>query len=72
MKRLVISRHTRLEELPEWCTVEEFGAFWGISRGKAYDLVRCGDVPSVRFGRLIRIPRSALAKLAGHEERVAS
>lgn len=72
MKRLVISRHTPLDQLPELLTIPECAAWLGTGRGLVYSQARSGDLPTVKFGRLIRIPRSALAKLAGHEERVAS
>jgi excisionase family DNA binding protein len=41
-------------------SVEEAGALLGISRDLAYDLVSCGDLPSVRLGRRIVVPRRAL------------
>lgn len=49
------------EALPEFLTVAEFGRLLRLGRSKAYDAVRRGDVPSLRFGKVIRIPRSALA-----------
>jgi excisionase family DNA binding protein len=50
----------RFEDLPEMVTVEEMGAFLRISRNAAYDLVKSGAIRSVKFGRLIRIPKQAL------------
>ena len=47
-------------ELPEFLTVSEVGRIMRLGRSKAYDCVRQGEVPSVRFGRIIRIPRTAL------------
>jgi excisionase family DNA binding protein len=41
-------------------SVEEAGPLLGISRDLAYDLVACGDLPSVRLGRRIVVPRRAL------------
>jgi excisionase family DNA binding protein len=58
-----ITRATPLEDLPQFVSVEELAAWLGIGRSLAYDLVRRGVVPAVRFGRLVRIPRSALAAL---------
>jgi excisionase family DNA binding protein len=65
--RLVVTRHTRVEDLPELLTIDEFAAWSGLGRGKAYDLVRRDELPVVRFGRLIRVPRSALAALSRGE-----
>ena len=55
-----ITRATPVEELPEFLSPEEFRTYVGIGRATCYDLLRRGDIPSVRFGRVIRIPKSAL------------
>lgn len=49
-------------------TVEETALLLGISRGKAYECVRRGEIPSKRFGRRIVVPLSAIEELleAGH------
>lgn len=44
-------------------TVEEAARSLGISRALAYDLVRRGDIPSLRLGRRILIPRRVLDEL---------
>ncbi len=41
-------------------SVEEAGMLLGISRDLAYDLVASGDLPSVRLGRRLVVPRRAL------------
>ena len=41
-------------------SVEEAGALLGISRDLAYDLVARRELPSVRLGRRIVVPRRAL------------
>ena len=41
-------------------SVEEAGALLGISRDLAYDLVATGELPSVRLGRRLVVPRRAL------------
>jgi excisionase family DNA binding protein len=46
--------------LPPVLTVAETAAFLRIGRSACYELVRTGAIPSVRLGRLIRIPRDAL------------
>ena len=51
---------SRLEDHPEWVTVKEYAAWWRISKTKAYESVRSGEVESRRFGRVIRIPRREL------------
>ena len=41
-------------------TVEELGRETRLGRTKAYALVVSGEVQSIRVGRAIRIPRSAV------------
>ncbi len=55
-----VSRTTPVDALPELLTPEEFRRVTGLGRATTYDLIRRGLIPSVRFGRLIRIPKSAL------------
>lgn len=38
-------------------TVEEVASLLGIARGKAYQHVRAGDIPSIRMGKRVLIPR---------------
>jgi excisionase family DNA binding protein len=40
-------------------SVDEAGALLGISRDIAYDLVGRGELPSVRLGRRLVVPRRA-------------
>jgi excisionase family DNA binding protein len=43
-------------------TVNELADLLRVSRRTAYVLVQTGQVPSVRFGGSIRIPRAALVQ----------
>lgn len=54
------TNYRSLEDLPLTLTVEEAGQILRVGRNTAYDLVRCGKLPSVRVGKQIRIPRQAL------------
>ncbi len=45
---------------PRTITVERAGQLLGISRGLAYDLVRRGEIPSVRLGRRVVVPAAAI------------
>lgn len=44
-------------------TVPEAAAVLGISRSMAYELVHTGDLPALRFGRRIVVPRRSLEAL---------
>ena len=57
-----IDRRTRVADLPEFLSPQEFGAYLGLSRSLVYELLRRGEIPHRRFGRCIRIPRSAIAR----------
>lgn len=55
-------RHTPVEDLPEFLSPEEFRGYLGISRSTIYELLRKAEIPCVRFGRCIRIPKTALRR----------
>lgn len=44
-------------------SVEEAAALLGISRALAYELVRRGDLPGLRLGRRVVVPRKGLEQL---------
>lgn len=55
----------RYDDLPDLLTPGDARAFLQVSRNTIYELLRTQAIRSVRFGRLIRIPKSAL--LEGHK-----
>lgn len=44
-------------------TVPEAAQVLGISTERAYDSVKAGEIPVLRFGRRVRIPKHALRQL---------
>ena len=46
-------------------TVDEAAYLLNISRGLAYELVARGELPAIRLGRRIVIPRVAMEELLG-------
>jgi excisionase family DNA binding protein len=46
-------------------TVEETAELLGCGRAAAYQAVKTGDIPSVRLGRRILVPRARLMALLG-------
>lgn len=52
-----------LHRLPPVLTVGETARFMRISRGAAYAAVRANEIPHIRIGRTIRVPRAALLRL---------
>lgn len=55
-------RNCSLDELPLVLRVEDLMPILDIGRNTAYELVRCGQIRSVRIGRSIRIPKDAVAE----------
>ncbi len=41
-------------------TVPQVAQILQIARGRAYELVADGQIPSIRLGRSVRVPRTAL------------
>jgi excisionase family DNA binding protein len=54
------NRVTPYNDLPEYLTPDEFRAYVSLGRNTIYDLLRRKEIPFVRFGRAIRIPKTAL------------
>lgn len=56
----VIDRPTSFDDLPLTLRVEELIPVLGIGRNTAYDLVRSGQIRSIRIGRQLRVPKDAV------------
>lgn len=54
-----------LADMPAVLTVEEAAKVLRIGRTAAYDAVRRGDLPVIRVGRILRVPRHRLEQLLG-------
>ncbi len=52
------SNYRSFDDLPLTLRVEDLMPILGIGRNTAYELVRCGQIRSIRIGRKIRIPKS--------------
>jgi excisionase family DNA binding protein len=46
--------------IPLW---PDAGQALGLSRGATYEAARRGQIPTVRFGKLIKVPTAALRRL---------
>ena len=57
-----------LHELPVTLRVEDLMPLLGIGRNSAYELIRSGQIRSIRVGRQIRIPREALLEFLNGRE----
>jgi excisionase family DNA binding protein len=45
-------------------TVPEAGAsYFGLSRGASYEAAKRGEIPTIRIGKLLRVPVQALEQM---------
>ena len=56
------SKYTSFDDLPLTLRVEDLMPILGIGRNTAYELVRSGQIRSVRVGKQIRIPKDAVVE----------
>ena len=62
------NNYRSFDELPLALRVEELMPILGIGRNTAYELVRSGQIRSIKVGKQIRIPKDALREyLSGKE-----
>jgi len=50
-------------------TVAEAAKALGISRGLAYEMVKTGEIPSIRLGKRVLVPQRALEHLLEHHDK---
>ena len=46
-------------------SVEEAAAILGVGRGTAYQCARTGEIPALRLGHRLLVPRATLARMLG-------
>jgi excisionase family DNA binding protein len=54
-------RMTKIENLTY--EVPEAGAMLGLTRNASYEAAKRGDIPTIRIGRLLRVPRAAFHRM---------
>ncbi|WP_455582387.1 helix-turn-helix domain-containing protein [Dysosmobacter sp.] len=54
-----------MDDLPLTLTIEEAGQVLQVGRNTAYDLVRSGQLRSIKVGKQIRIPKQAMLEYLG-------
>jgi excisionase family DNA binding protein len=54
--------------LPTTLTVEQAAKLLRISRGLAYEAARRGEIPTIRLGRRVLVPRAKLLALLGEQD----
>ena len=56
-------QQTENQVVCETHTVPEAGEILGLGRNGAYEAARTGELPTIRFGRRIVVPKAALKRL---------
>jgi len=49
--------------------VPEAGALLGLGRNASYEAAKNGDIPTIRIGRLLKVPKAALDRLLNLADR---
>lgn len=60
-------RPTSFGDLPLTLRVEELMLVLGIGRNTAYELIRSGQIRSIRVGRQLRVPKDAVRDFLLHQ-----
>jgi excisionase family DNA binding protein len=58
-------RKLATEQKPETYSVPEAGRIVGLGKNASYDAAHRGELPVLRFGRILRVPRAALERMLG-------
>ena len=54
------AEYNSIDELPYVISVPQLAKLLGIGRNAAYEIVNRGEIRSVKIGKTIRIPKSAV------------
>jgi excisionase family DNA binding protein len=52
-------------------TVPEAGAQLGLGRNASYDAAKRGDIPTIKLGKLLRVPKLAIERLLDASSKIA-
>jgi excisionase family DNA binding protein len=52
----------------ETVSVPEAGAILGLGRNGSYEAVRRGDIPAIRLGKKLRVPKAVLERMLNSAE----
>ena len=63
----MMSTRTNFENLPDWLSPAEVCSYLNLGRSSVYELIRSGEIASRKFGRLVRVPKTALSPVPNGE-----
>ncbi|MDF5751095.1 helix-turn-helix domain-containing protein [Spongiactinospora sp. TRM90649] len=52
-------------EMKPTLSVPEAGTYLGLSKSSSYDAAKRGEIPTIPFGRLLRVPTATLRQMLG-------
>jgi excisionase family DNA binding protein len=52
-------------------TVPEAGAQLGLGRNASYDAAKRGDIPTIKLGKLLRVPKLAFERMLDASSKIA-
>lgn len=55
-----VTRAMGLDDLPDFCSLEEFARLFRVSRATAYRMAERGQIPCLRIGRRVIVSREHL------------
>lgn len=64
---MVRKQKSSTEKKPATYSVPEAGRIIGLGKNASYDAARRGELPVLRFGRLLRVPRATLERMLGKQ-----
>ena len=53
-------RYRSLEELPDFCTVDDLSQVLGVSKSTTYRMIHIGSIPCLRIGKRVILSRDHL------------
>lgn len=53
---------TSIDDLPDFCSITDVSALFGISRATAYRMAAQGSIPSIKIGRRVILSREHLKR----------
>lgn len=58
--RTAVGKPVSLDELPDFCSLDEFAGVFRVSRSTAYRMAARGNIPCLRIGRRVIVPKEHL------------
>jgi len=64
--KIEMRKPVSLDELPDFCSLEEFSEVFRVSRSTAYRMAARGNIPCLRIGRRVIVSKEHLMRWIGN------